>query len=93
MDPIRLLGVLAPVESLVFLLGHVISAGGNYRRARFGALGGKMLYFGRFIDTNALQLRHWNINTWTDEEVKNWKDSQLASFNAIAVAVRIHDSH
>ena len=75
--------------SVPLFIKLVASAGADYRMARFGFKRGLFLYVGRVIDTDALQQRHWDINTWTDEEVKSWKDAHLASCNAIAVAVRL----
>jgi len=42
---------------------------------------------GELVDTRGLQRLHWNLNTWKDEEVQQWKNSHLASCNSIAVAV------
>lgn len=61
--------------------------GYRYRHARFGWFGGYAVRCFRLVDAKALQEMHWNINTWTDEEVMNWKQSQLNVCNAIAVAV------
>lgn len=67
----------------------VAEKGFKYRRARFGFVWGTIVYVSRLVDTDTLQRRHWDINTWTDDEIKSWKDSHLASCNAIAVAVRM----
>jgi hypothetical protein len=60
----------------------------EYRQIRFGLWKGELLRASRLIDSDALQQRHWDLNTWKDEEVQQWKDSHLASCNAISVAVR-----
>jgi hypothetical protein len=36
-----------------------------------------------------LQRSHWNINTWSDQEILDWKTSHLSQCNAIAVAVSV----
>ena len=69
-------------------LQNPVAGGKSYRKERFGSLMGKFLYAFRLVDTDNLQRLHWDINTWTDEEVKSWKEAHLASCNAIAVAVR-----
>lgn len=72
------------------VMGHgayqLFNYGYWYRKTRFG-LAGQLLYVLHFIDTDALQQMHWNINTWTDEEIYTWKQSQLNTYNAITVAV------
>jgi hypothetical protein len=67
------------------------SASAQYRRARFG-VAGDILYFMRLVDTDALQEMHWNINLWTDKEVLAWRDSYLATYNAVSVAGAIFAS-
>lgn len=64
-----------------FIKGH------QYREDRFGFFTGNLLYYLRIVDTEAIQTTHWNINCWSDEEVLRWKQSHIASCNAIAVAV------
>lgn len=61
------------------------STGSQYRRARFG-VAGDILYFMRLVDTDRLQEMHWNINLWTDKEVLAWRDSYVATYNAVSVA-------
>lgn len=60
-------------------------AGFRYRRARFG-VAGEILYFMRLVDTDKLQEMHWNINLWTDKEALAWRDSYVATYNAVLVA-------
>ena len=64
--------------------------GYEYRRTRFGTIG-HLLYFSTVVDIDTLQEFHWNINTWTDEEVMTWKQSQLSTYSAIAVAVGLKE--
>ncbi|KAK5069961.1 hypothetical protein LTR64_007858 [Lithohypha guttulata] len=78
----------AIVEIFSFSYLPILNAfkpGNLYRQNRFGYFG-HFLYISRLVDTDALQDLHWNINTWTDEEVMAWKQSQLSTYNAIAVA-------
>ena len=63
------------------------SAGFEYRQRRFGLWWGTFIWAFRLVDTDALQRRHWDLHAWSDTEVQQWKDSQLSSCNAIAVAV------
>ena len=74
---------------LPIVIGIATSAGAAYRRARFGSILGTWLFLSGVINTDHLQQRHWDINSWTDPEVLNWKNAHLASCNAIAVAVRV----
>lgn len=62
------------------------SAGSQYRRARFGIAVGDIFYYMGLVDTDQLQEMHWNINLWTDKEVLVWRDSYVASYNAVLVA-------
>lgn len=61
-------------------------AGSQYRRARFGITVGDIFYYMGLVDTDQLQEIHWNINLWTDKEVLAWRDSYVASYNAVLVA-------
>jgi hypothetical protein len=91
----ELLGLVSNVVQFADLATRVVgravaltaAAGVKYRRARFGIFG-DVLYAAGWVDTDALQELHWNINIWTDAEVMAWKASHLATCNAIAVAVR-----
>ena len=80
------------IDAVTKFIGRAVArtpaAGSRYRQARFG-FAGHVVYFLRVLDLDALQRVHWNINTWTDAEVNNWKQSQLSTYNAIAVAVRL----
>ena len=58
----------------------------EYRRRRFG-LWSRILYYFFLFDTDSVQELHRNINYWGSEDLKAWKDSYIASCNAIAVAV------
>lgn len=78
--------ILAALPVVIKILA---SSGAQYRSRRFGFVLGSFLYLGRIVNTDALQQNHWDINSWTDPEVLNWKASHLASCNAIAVAVCI----
>ena len=66
-----------------------IAHGFQYRRQRFGLFWGTVLHLTKILDTDMLQQKHWDINSWSDAEVLNWKASHLASCNAISVAVCI----
>ena len=85
MDPLSLTAGVFGLAA--FALQLVASSGYKYRSTRFGLLLGSSLTFTALVDTDALQQIHWDLNTWSDEEVLRWRDSQLASANAIAVAV------
>lgn len=81
-----------PSSKVTFFLGILTfklfpSAGFKYRRLRFGFFLSTVIWACRLVDTDGLQKQHWNLNVWSDIEVQQWKDSQLASCNAIAVAV------
>lgn len=58
----------------------------HYRHARFGSAG-HIVALLPLVDTRALRELHWNINTWTDEEVLMWKRSYMTSCNATQVVV------
>lgn len=83
----EVLGLVTGILPAVLRL--VTSPGYQYRLRRFGFVWGTYLYLGGIVNTDALQQNHWNINSWTDPEVLQWKASHLASCNAIAVAVCI----
>ncbi|KAI1614902.1 hypothetical protein EDD37DRAFT_403940 [Exophiala viscosa] len=70
----------------------LMSLSSNYRSQRFGSIWGDFLFLSSLVNTDALQDTQWNINMWTDEEVLAWKESHLASSNAIAVAGAIFAS-
>ena len=72
---------------------YLTSSGYKYRSNRFGRELGTILYATDLLDTDAVQQMHWDLNAWSDEEVLRWRDSQLASANAIAVAVSSLSSH
>lgn len=57
-----------------------------YDRQRWGSRG-YLLSLVRLVDTRAVRQLHWNINTWTDEEVMSWKQSYMSACSSIAVAV------
>jgi hypothetical protein len=63
---------------------------GEYEKARFSFWWCIVIALCRrqLVDTRDLKRLHWDLNTWKDEEVQQWKDSHLASCNSIAVAVR-----
>lgn len=63
---------------------------GLYERARFSFWSCIVITLCQreLINTRDLQRLHWDLNTWKDEEVQQWKNSHLASCNSIAVAVR-----
>lgn len=77
------------VGGLALVLQIITSAGAPYRTARFGLLRGAIVYALGLIDTDTLQQRHWDINCWSDDKVLDWRAAQLASCNAIVVAVSI----
>lgn len=64
---------------------------GDYEQARFSFWWSIAITLCRrqLIDTRDLQRLHWDLNTWEDEEVQQWKNSHLASCNSIAVAVSV----
>lgn len=66
-----------------------IKAHREYEFARFGYwfCAVIVLCHDRLINIRQLQRQHWDLNTWKDEEVQQWKNAHLASCNAIAVAV------
>lgn len=66
---------------------YLYDLGGSYRISRFGALKGSLLYFSGLVDIDSLEATHLAMNFWTDEELIAWKNSFIASLNAISVAV------
>jgi hypothetical protein len=93
MDSLALAAAVAQYVEIGFKLAKNIYNiydihGGNYRQQRFGSTG-FLLQFLRLIDIQEVRNMHWNINTWKDEEVKEWKTSYMANCNAIGVAVGI----
>jgi hypothetical protein len=78
-------------DVLAKAIAFATSVGSGYRHARFG-LAGNILYFTRLVDTERLQEMHWNINHWTNAEVLAWRDSYVATCNAVAVAAAIFAS-
>ena len=85
--------VLAVVPLVLAAANYLTSSGYKYRSNRFGRVLGTILYATDLLDTDAVQQMHWDLNAWSDEEVLRWRDSQLASANAIAVAVSSISSH
>lgn len=60
-----------------------------YERQRWGSWE-RLLGLTRIIDTKAVGQLHWNINTWTDDEVMAWKQSYISTCTAVQVAVSVH---
>ena len=61
----------------------------NWRGRRFGSKTAVFLSTIPLLDVGALQQYHWNVDAWDDNQVLKWKESHLASCNAIGVAVRL----
>jgi hypothetical protein len=59
-----------------------------YLQRRFG-LWPRILQYLSIFDADSVQELHRNINYWGSEDLKAWKDSYIASCNAIAVAASL----
>ncbi|KIW53446.1 hypothetical protein PV05_09020 [Exophiala xenobiotica] len=62
-----------------------------YERQRWGSWE-RLLGLTRIIDTKAVGQLHWDINTWTDDEVMAWKQSYISTCTAVTVAGAIFAS-
>ncbi|KAI1617153.1 hypothetical protein EDD36DRAFT_462013 [Exophiala viscosa] len=85
MDPVS---IVAAALAIVY---QVTGGAYSYQRQRWGPWG-HFLGLTRLVDTKAVQELHWNINTWTDEEVMAWKQSFISTCSAIQVAGAIFAS-
>ncbi|KAH0839112.1 hypothetical protein AYO21_04705 [Fonsecaea monophora] len=70
---------------------HWIGLDYFYEWQRWGTLG-HFLSVCRLVDTNGVRQLHWNINTWTDDEVLAWKQSYMTTCSSIEVAGAIFAS-
>lgn len=67
---------------------RILGSAREYRRRRFSTVV-QLLSFILIFDADTVQEFHRNINYWSDEELKTWKESYIAGCNAIAVAVSL----
>ncbi|KIW24117.1 uncharacterized protein PV07_09849 [Cladophialophora immunda] len=70
---------------------HLIGLDYFYEWQRWGLLG-HFLSFCGLVDTSSVRQMHWNINTWTDDEVLAWKQSYMTTCSSIEVAGAIFAS-
>ncbi|KAJ9619127.1 hypothetical protein H2204_012774 [Knufia peltigerae] len=78
-DPISILATaIALMSKLNTLVDIVVGRNPEYEEQRWGSWG---RFFGitRLVDTDAVRQLHWNINTWTDDEVMAWKQSYISN--------------
>ena len=80
------LGVLPLLSTPLDFVERILGSAREYRRRRFG-IGVQLLSYILIFDTDIVQEFHRNINYWSDEELKTWKQCYIAGCNAIAVAV------
>lgn len=88
MDAIGLAASLSSISADIFdFVQWTLGLDHPYENQRWGSWG-RVLSLLRLVDTRAVRQLHWNINTWTDEEVLSWKQSFMSTCSAIQVAVR-----
>jgi hypothetical protein len=79
------LGAVSPliysVASTREFIERILGSAREYRRRRFST-GVQLLCFILLFDADIVQEFHRNINYWSDEELKTWKQSYIASCNA-----------
>ncbi|KAE8452332.1 hypothetical protein EG329_001032 [Mollisiaceae sp. DMI_Dod_QoI] len=88
------LAIFPGIDSVLSARSFVESFLGSareYRRERFST-GVQLLCFILIFDADTVQDFHRNINYWSNEELKSWKESYIAGCNAIAVAAAIFAS-
>lgn len=82
------LGIVSQANKIYQLIAEALAL--NYRRERLGKF--------EFISTLGLlnladvQIAHWNINCWKDEEMMQWKKTYTDGCNAVAIAGAIFAS-
>jgi hypothetical protein len=90
MSGVEIVGVILGVVPLLLaprdFAERILGSAREYRRQRFGIVM-QLLSYILIFDTDIVQEFHRNINYWSDEELKTWKESYIAGCNAIAVAV------
>ena len=74
------------IDTAAKIVNHFFSEDVRYRERRWGNWGHLLACFG-LVDTAEIRQLHWNINVWTDQEVRAWKESYMAACSAIQVSV------
>ncbi|KIW10628.1 hypothetical protein PV08_11592 [Exophiala spinifera] len=82
---------VAVTTTLFIAFAAALGRNFDYESQRWG-FRGRILGLFRLVDTNAARQLHWNINTWTDDEVMAWKQSCISNCTAIQVAGAIFAS-
>ena len=89
MSGFEVAGIVLAAFDIAGLAQNVLRPAREYRQQRFGRLSG-ILTLIPFFDADSIQELHRNINYWGAEDLKAWKESYIASCNAIAVAASHH---
>lgn len=84
-EPVAIRGIFEITLDIVQQIRSISGLDLSYGSQRWGSLGHVLALL---VDTRAVRQLHWNINTWTDEEVMSWKQSFISTCSAIQVAVR-----
>jgi hypothetical protein len=84
-----LLGFASFAFTAVDLVKNLLAPARAYRNRRFGLLA-RILYYISIFDADSIQELHRNINYWSTEDLRAWKDSYITSCNAISVAASLY---